>query len=86
MEFVFILAIVLIQVFFINVTEIVEIVRALGVYTFVYDEVLPVLLWNKSIPTVRAAEPDRGKTAFFRRESGITDLAKNLSFGTIVFV
>lgn len=50
MEFVFILAIVLIQIFFINVTKIVKIVRALGVYTFMNDEVLAVLFWNECVP------------------------------------
>lgn len=50
MEFVFILAIVLIQIFFINVTKIVKIVRALGVYTFMDDEVLAVLFWNECVP------------------------------------
>ncbi len=50
------------------------------------DEVFPVFLWNKGISTVRAAELDGGKTAFFRGEPGITDLAENLSFGTIILV
>ena len=86
MELVFILTIVLIEVFFINFTKIVKIVRAFGIHTFMDDEMFPVFLWNKGIPTVRATKLYRGKAAFFRRKSGITDLAENLSLGTIIFV
>lgn len=86
MEFIFIFTIVFIQILFIDFTKIVKVVRTLGVHTFMDDEVLAVLFGNEGIPTVRAAELDLGKTAFFGRESGITDLAEKLSFVTVVLV
>lgn len=85
-ELVFIFAIVLIQVFFINVTKIVKIVRTFGIYTFMDNEIFPVFFRNKGISTVWATELYRGKTTIFRRKFGIADLTENLAFGTVVFV
>ena len=56
MEFVFIFAIVFIQILFIDFTKIVKVVRAIRIDTFMDDEVLAVLFWNEGIPTVWAAE------------------------------
>ena len=53
MEFVVVLAISLIKVLFINFLKIVEIVRALGIHTFVKDEMLTVFLVNERVETVR---------------------------------
>jgi hypothetical protein len=44
MELVFVLAVVFFQMFLVNFLQIVKIVRAFGVDTLVYDEVLAILL------------------------------------------
>lgn len=56
MEFVFIFTIVLIQMFVINLFEIVKIIRAFGIYTFMNDEVFAVFLMNKAAGTMRTLQ------------------------------
>lgn len=50
MKLVFIFAIVFLQVFFIDVFEVMEIVGTFLVDAFVEDEVFPVLLWTRAFP------------------------------------
>nr|WP_330378556.1 hypothetical protein [Enterocloster clostridioformis] len=50
MKLVFIFAIVFLQVFFIDVFEVMEIVGTFLVDAFVEDEVFPVLLWTRACP------------------------------------
>ena len=47
MEFVFIFAIVFFQMLFINLLKVMEIIRALGVNTFMDNKVFTVFLVNK---------------------------------------
>lgn len=54
-EFVFVLAISFFKMFLIYFFEIVEIVRAFGIYAFVDDKVFPVFFMYQSISTVGAA-------------------------------
>ena len=56
MEFIFIFAVVFIEVFLVHLLEIMQIIRAFVVNAFVYDKVLTVFLGNKSIATVRTPE------------------------------
>ena len=86
MEFVFIFAIVFHKVFRTNLFEVVEIIGAFGIDTFMNDEVLPLFLRNKGVAAVGAAEFHGGEAAFSRGEPGVTDLTQDLSFGTVVFV
>ena len=79
MELVFILSVVLLQILFVNLLQIVEIVRAVRIYTFMEDEVFPFLLSHKRIAAVRAAKGKLlGETVFSGREVRTTDLAAKL--------
>ena len=66
MELVLVLAIVFIKIFLINLLEIVQVIRAFGVDTFVYDEMLAVLLGNKSMSAIRTSEFEGCMTIIFR--------------------
>ena len=46
MEFIFIFAIVLVQMLFINLFEVIQIIRTFRIYTFMDDEVFTVFLVN----------------------------------------
>ena len=86
-ELVFVFAILLFQVFFIDLLEVMEIVRAFLVNALVYDKVLTVLLVGECIAAVWAAQGILfGKTVVVRGEVGITDLALDLSLGPVVAV
>lgn len=87
MELIFIFTMCFIEVFFINLLEIVEIVRALRVDTFVDNKVLAVLLMNKGMSAMRTAKiQGREAVAIFLREPGITDFAQELAPGAIILV
>ena len=86
MEFIFVFAVILFEVFLIHFFEVMEIVRAFGIDTLVDDKVFAVFFWNKSIPAVGTAQFHGGEAAFIRREPGGADFAEELAFGTIVFV
>ena len=86
-EFVFILSVIFLQVFFIDFFEIMEIERAFRINTFVDHKVFAVFLMNEGMTTMRTPEIQGRKTiAIIGRESGITNLAEHLSFCTIVFI
>ena len=55
MKLVLVLAIVFSEILFIDLLEIVKIIRAFGINAFVYDEVLAILLRCESMHTVRAS-------------------------------
>ena len=55
MEFVFIFAIVFLQMFFVHFFKVVQIVRALCIDTLMDDEVLAVLFMHKTVIAVRAS-------------------------------
>ena len=84
MELIFILAIILFEVILIHLFEIVEVVRAFRIDTFVEDEVLPLFLWDEGVATVRAAQLHGREPAVPRGESGIAYLAEDLAFGAVV--
>lgn len=87
MEFIFVLAIAFFQVFFIHVLQVMEIVRALRVYTLVDDKVLTVFLVCQGIAAMGAAQGIVfGKAVVIRGEVGITDLALDLPLSPIVTV
>ena len=56
MEFIFIFAIVLVQMLFINLFEVIQIIRTFRIYTFMDDEVFTVFLVNKAVIAMRALE------------------------------
>ena len=86
MEFIFIFAVNLFQVFLIHFFEVVKIVGTFGIDTLMDDKVLAVFLGDQSVPTVGTTQFYRGEATFIRGESCITDLTEELPFGTVVFV
>lgn len=86
MQLIFVFAIVFFQVPCIHFGKIVEIVRTLWVYTFMYAEKFPVFLGNKSISTVRTGGPERSCNEFARAEGLSADLALVLTITAIVIV
>jgi len=85
-ELVFVLSVVLIQMFFINLLKIMEIVRTFGIYTLVYDEVLTILFMDESVLTVRTTKFERRMSILNWRELGLADFTHELPFCSIVFV
>ena len=84
MELVFVLAVIFLQVFFIHLFEIVEIVRAMGIDALVNDKVLPVFFGNEGIAAVGAAQFHGREAALSRRKPGSADLAEELAFGAVI--
>jgi hypothetical protein len=67
MQLIFVFAVVLIQICLVNLLEVVEIVRAVGVHALMDDEMLPVFLTCQSVGTVRALErKNLGETVLIR--------------------
>ena len=74
MKLIFVLAVIFGKVSFIDLFEIVEIVRAFRIHTFMDDKVFSALFRDESIATVWATHFDSGKPAV-GREASITYLA-----------
>ena len=86
MEFIFVLAVILYEVFLIHLFEVVEVVGAFGIDALVDDKVFPVFFGNKGISTVRAAQLHGREAAFSWRDSGSTDFTEELAFGAVILV
>jgi hypothetical protein len=87
MQLIFVFTVVLVQICLINLLEVMEIVRALGVHAFMNDEMLSVLLASQCVGTIRTLEGKAfGKTVLIRREEGCTDLAHQLTGLSVVTV
>ena len=82
MELVFIFTIVFIQMFFIHLFEIMQIIRAFGIYTFMDEEMLAVFFMNETVVTMRAFQNGsfRKTVIFSWRKMCLADLAQNLAF------
>ena len=86
-EFIFVFAIGHVQVFLIDLLEVIQIVRAFHVNAFMDDEVLTVLLVGQRITAVGASQGvEFGKAVVVRGEVGITDFALDLSLSPVVAV
>lgn len=86
MKFVFIFTVILIQMFFINLGEVMQIEGALRVDAFVDAEELAVLFGDEGVSAVRADETDRRGDNLPRDERLATDLALVLSVAAIVII
>ena len=87
MEFIFIFTEILFEVLFIHFLEIVEIIRAFGIETFVNNKVFPVFLRDKGMAAVRAAQGIlSGEAVVVRGEGGGADLAGELASPAVVAV
>ena len=86
MEFVFILSISLIEMFWLHFLKVVEIVRAFRVHTLMQDKKLPVLFGDEGIPTVGAAQFYRRESVILQGELRTADFAGQLTFGAVVLV
>ena len=63
MQLIFVFAVVLIQICLVNLLEVVQIVRALGIHAFMDDEVPAVFLARQCVRAIRAFEgKDPGET------------------------
>ena len=76
-EFVFVFAIVFVQMFFIHFLQVVEIVRALRVDTLMDGEVFAVFLGHQAVVAMRTSQDGVfGKTIIFGwRKKRLADLA-----------
>lgn len=87
MEFVFVLAVLFFQLFFVYLFEVVEIVGAFGMDAFVDDKVLPLFFRNECLAAVGTAQGELlGEAVFIRRKICIAYLALELSGLTVITV
>ena len=86
MQFIFVFAIVLMEVFIIYFGKIVEIIRAFGIDAFMYAEKLTFFLGDKSIAAVWTEHPERSCDKFTGAEGLAADFALVLSITAIVIV
>ena len=87
MQLVFVFAVFFLKVILVDLLQVMEIVRALRVDTFVDDEVFTVLLAGKGVRTVRAFQGKLfGKTVLIRGKPSAADLAQELSGFTVISV
>ena len=85
-EFVFVFAIVFVQMFLIHFLQVVEIVRAFGIHTFVDAEEFTVFLSNEGVAAMRASKPERGGNYFAGAEGLPTDFTLILPIPAIVVI
>ena len=86
MELVFIFTVNLIQMFFLNPGEVMQIEGTLWIDTFVDAEEPPVLFRDKGVSTVRAHETDWGGNNLPSDKGLSTDLALVLSVAAIIII
>ena len=87
MQLIFVLAVIRIKIFLVNLFEVVEIIRTLGVHALVNDEMLTVFLTHQSVGAIGALKGKRpGKTVFIRREQGSADFAQELTGFAVIAV
>jgi hypothetical protein len=81
-EFIFIFAVILIKMLFINLLEIMNIIRALWVYTFMDDEVFAVFLMDEAVTAMRAFQNSSFGEAVILgwRKMRLADFAQDLTF------
>ena len=56
MEFIFVFTIILVQMLFINLFKVVQIISAFRIHTFMKDEVFAVFLVNETMIAMRALQ------------------------------
>ena len=86
MEFIFIFAIILFQIVFIHLPQVVEVVGAFGIDAFMDNKVFAVFFGKQSVSTVRTAQFHGREAVLVRGESCSTDFTEKLVFGAVVFV
>ena len=86
-ELVFIFAVILFQVFLIHFFQVVEIVGALWVDTFVEDEMLPFFFRGQCLTTMGTPQGELlGEAVFVRQKVGIANLAFQLTGLAVIAV
>jgi hypothetical protein len=70
----------------VNRLKVLEVIGAVIIYTFVNDEELAVLLWKKSMPTVRTFKVKRLSHMLSSNEGLTADLALKLTISAVVVV
>ena len=86
MELIFVLAVILFEVVLINLFQVVKIVSAFGVDTFMEDKVFPLFFGGEGVPAVRADKADGGRDLFTGNESLAADFALVLPVAAVIIV
>ena len=86
MEFIFVFAMILFEVFLIHFFQVVEVVGAFGIDTLMDDKVFPVFFGDEGISAVRTPQLQGREAAFGGGKPGSTDLAEELAFGAVILV
>ena len=86
MELIFVLAVILFEVVLINLFQVVKIVSAFGVDTFMEDKVFPLFFGDEGVPAVRADKADGGRDLFTGNESLAADFALVLPVAAVIIV
>lgn len=86
MELIFTFAVVEFEVLLVDFFEIVKIIRTPWIYAFMNDEMLPVFLRDERVTAVRTPKFHGREATFIGRETGVTNFAEKLSFGTIILI
>ena len=86
MEFIFIFAVILFEIVFIHLFQVVKIVRTLGVDTLMEDEMFPLFFGDEGVPAVRTDKTDGGRDLFTGNESLAADFALVLSVAAVIIV
>jgi hypothetical protein len=81
-EFIFIFAVIFIKMLFLNFFEIMEIIRALWIYTFMDDEVFTVFFMREVVTAMRAFQDSSFGKAIIPgwRKMCLADFAQKLTF------
>ncbi len=80
MEFVFVFAVVLLQILFVNLFEVVQVVGTFRVHTLVKDKVFAILFRDQRMVAVGTAQLHGRKAALFWGEPGVAYFAEHLPF------
>ena len=86
MKLIFVFTMFLIQIIWLHLFKIMEIVRTFGIDTFVYTEKLTVFLGNQGIAAMRAGKSDGSCNNFTGTECLTTDFTLVLPIASIVVV
>ncbi len=85
-KLVFVFPVGFLKVFLVNLLQVMQVVGALGVHTFMDGEVLAVFFRNKGMPAMGAEKSYRGGNLFTGNKSLSTDFTKELAMAAIIVV
>ena len=86
MEFVFVLSVIFLQIFWRYFPEVVQVIGAFIVYAFMDDKARSVFLVNERMRAIRAAQYKRLIVTVFRAKEGLAYFAEALAFRAVIGV